>query len=50
MPDTGYVPPGTSAVTPYICVRRCSAAIDWYAEVFWNKDDWFVWVPAWHVA
>ena len=29
-----HLPPGTSTVTPYICVRRCSAAIDWYVEVF----------------
>lgn len=21
-------------VTPYVCVRRCAAAIDWYVEVF----------------
>ena len=34
MSDEGHLPPGTSAVTPYLCVRRCGAAIDWYAEVF----------------
>lgn len=39
MSDTGYVPTGTSAVTPYVCVRRCSAAIDWYAEVFGAVED-----------
>ena len=39
MSETGYVPTGTSAVTPYVCVRRCSAAIDWYAEVFGAVED-----------
>ena len=34
-----HVPPGTSAVTPYLCVRRCSAAIDWYVEVFGAVED-----------
>jgi PhnB protein len=31
---SSHVPPGTSVVTPYVCVRRCSAAIDWYGDVF----------------
>lgn len=29
---------------------HCWADWDWYAEVFWGKRDWYVWVPAWHVA
>ena len=37
--DTWYVPPGASAVTPYICPRRCAAAIDWYVEVFGAVED-----------
>lgn len=39
MSDTGHVPPRTSVVTPYVCVRRCSAAIDWYADVFGAVED-----------
>jgi PhnB protein len=34
-----HEPSRTSAVTPYVCVRRCSAAIDWYAEVFGAVED-----------
>ena len=34
-----HVPPRTSVVTPYLCVRRCSAAIDWYVEVFGAVED-----------
>ena len=37
--ETAHVPPGTSVVTPYLCVRRCSAAIDWYTEVFGAVED-----------
>jgi len=33
MSDTGR------ALTPYICVRRCAAAIDWYVEVFGAVED-----------
>ena len=39
MSGTNHLPPGTSAVTPYVCVRRCSAAIDWYAAVFGAVED-----------
>jgi PhnB protein len=39
MSETAHVPPRTSAVTPYVCVRRCGAAIDWYAEVFGAVED-----------
>jgi len=34
-----HVPPGTSTVTPYLCVRRRSAAIDWYVDVFGAVED-----------
>ena len=34
-----YVPPGTNVVTPYLCVRRCSEAIDWYVDVFGAVED-----------
>ena len=32
-------PRGTSAVTPYLCVRRCGGAIDWYEAVFGAVED-----------
>lgn len=36
---TEYLPAGTSAITPYLCVRRCSDAIVWYAEIFGAVED-----------
>jgi hypothetical protein len=39
---------------PYYGTQRlsyhCWADWDWYAEVFWGKTDWYVWVPAWYTA
>lgn len=29
---------------------HCWADWDWYAEVFWGKRDWYVWVNAWYTA
>lgn len=34
MSEKSYVPSNSSVLTPYICPRECSNAIDWYADVF----------------
>ncbi|MGZ4444560.1 MAG: VOC family protein [Nocardioidaceae bacterium] len=34
MTDKSYVPEWAGVVTPYLCVRDCAKAIDWYADVF----------------
>jgi uncharacterized glyoxalase superfamily protein PhnB len=34
MTDRSYVPADEAVVTPYICPRTCTDAIDWYSQVF----------------
>lgn len=29
---------------------HCWADWDWFAEVFWGKRDWYVWVQGWYTA
>lgn len=33
MTDTNYVPSWGRALTPYLCVRECAKAIEWYVDV-----------------
>jgi PhnB protein len=33
MPDRSYVPAGGQVLTPYICCREATKAIEWYGEV-----------------
>ena len=35
----GQVPAPAGVVTPYVCVRQCAAAIDWYVEVFGAMEE-----------
>ena len=33
MTHQSHLPPRTAVVTPYVCVRDCAKAIDWYVDV-----------------
>ena len=38
-PTGGEPGPAATGLTPYVCPRRCTEAIDWYAEVFGAVED-----------
>ena len=38
-PSGGEPGPAATELTPYVCPRRCTEAIDWYAEVFGAVED-----------
>ena len=38
MANTGHVPPGSQVVTPYICPRNATRALDWYREVLGAEE------------
>ena len=43
MSEKSYVPPKGRVLSPYLCCRDASQAIEWYREVFGAE---LTWVPS----